>query len=120
MVSIGTRFACLTASRYTPTHHMRRECHRWFSHRIGRELGVVVLGHWGPPMIMFPTSGGDEEEYERQGLIGAIGEVIDGGKGKAFCVNLNHGDSFGSHGAHPLHRSWMQRQYDEYIRHEVI
>ena len=67
-------------------------------------------------MIMFPTSGGDEGEYERQGLIGAIGDLIDAGRVKAFCVNLNHGDAFANRRAHPLHRSWMQRQYDDYIR----
>jgi esterase/lipase superfamily enzyme len=99
---------------------MHREYHRWYSGRLGRDLGVVVYGHWGPPLIMFPTSGGDEWEYERQGMIGAIAEYIDGGRVKAFCVNVNHGDSFANHGAHPLHRSWMQRQYDAYIRHEVI
>src|SRR5471030_352101 len=134
MVSICTRVARLKPSRYTwacvgrpsgrpwhcYTNLMRREIHRWYSDRLGRELGVVVHGHWGPPMIMFPTSGGDEGEYERQSLIGAISEFIDAGKVKAFCVNLNHGDSFANRGAHPFHRSWMQRQYDEYIRHEVI
>jgi len=83
-------------------------------------MGVLVYGHWGPPLIMFPTSGGDEGEYERQSMIGAIADHIDGGRVKAFCVNINHGDSFGNRGAHPLHRSWMQRMYDEYIRHEVI
>jgi esterase/lipase superfamily enzyme len=83
-------------------------------------MGLVVYGHWGPPMIMFPTSGGDEEEYERQSLIAAIAEFIDAGRVKAFCVNTNHRDSFASHGAHPFHRSWMQRQYDEYIRREVV
>jgi esterase/lipase superfamily enzyme len=99
---------------------MRREHHHWYSDRIGREFGVVVHGHWGPPMLLFPTSGGDEEEYERQGLIAAIAEFIDAGTVKAFCVNVNHGDSFANRSAHPLHRSWMQRQYDAYIRHEVI
>ena len=44
-----------------------------------------MLGHWGPPMIMFPTSGGDEEEYERQGLIGAIAEHIDAGRVEYRC-----------------------------------
>ena len=83
-------------------------------------MRTVVLGHWGPPMIMFPTSGGDEEEYERQSLIGAIADLIDAGKVKAFCVNINHNDSFANRSAHPFHRSWMQRQYDAYIRHEVI
>jgi esterase/lipase superfamily enzyme len=83
-------------------------------------MGVVVLGHWGPPLITFPTSGGDEGEYERQSLVGAIAEFIDGGRVKVFCVNTNHGDSFANRGAHPFHRSWMQRMYDEYVRHEVI
>ena len=54
---------------------MRRESHGWHSDRLGRHMGVVVYGHWGPPMIAFPTSGGDEWEYERQGLIGAIGRA---------------------------------------------
>jgi len=99
---------------------MRREFHRWYSERVGRDMGVLVYGHWGPPMIMFPTSGGDEGEYERQGLIGAIGDFIDEGRIKAFCVDMNHGDSFANRGAHPLHRSWLQRQYDAYIRQEVV
>jgi esterase/lipase superfamily enzyme len=99
---------------------MRREVHRWYSDRILRDMTVVVLGHWGPPMIMFPTSGGDEGEYERLSLIGAISGHIDAGRIKAFCVNTNHADSFANRGAHPLHRSWMQRRYSDYIHEEVI
>ena len=99
---------------------MRRDAHHWHSDRLGRDMGVIVFGHWGPPLVMFPTSGGDEGEYERQSMIGALAELIDAGRVKVFCVNLNHGDSFANRGAHPFHRSWMQRQYDEYIRREVI
>lgn len=99
---------------------MRREQHNWYSHRVGRDMGVVVYGHWGSPMIAFPTSGGDEWEYDRQGLIGAMGEAIEGGRVKVFAVNTNHRDSFANRGAHPRHRSWMQRMYDEYIAEEVF
>lgn len=99
---------------------MNTDYHRWYSHRLGREMGVVVYGHWGPPMIVFPTSGGDEWEYDRQGMIAGLADAIDAGRAKLFCVNTNHGDSFANRGAHPAHRSWMQRQYDEYVRHEVM
>jgi esterase/lipase superfamily enzyme len=99
---------------------MHHEYHRWYSGRVGREMGVNVYGHWGPPMLLFPTSGGDEGEYERQGLIAALADFMDGGRLKAFCVNVNHGDSFANRGAHPRHRSWMQRQYDAYVRDEVV
>lgn len=99
---------------------MHRESHYWYSGRVGRDMGVAVYGHWGPPMIAFPTSGGDEWEYERQGLIGAIAGFIDAGRIKIFCVNTNHSDSFANRRAHPRHRSWMQHQYDQYVVHEVI
>jgi len=99
---------------------MRTEQHRWYSHRLGRELGLVVYGHWGPPLLMFPTSGGDEWEMQNMGLIPALSDFIDGGKVKVFSVDINAKDSFYNKGAHPLHRSWMQRMYDEYLRQEVV
>lgn len=83
-------------------------------------MGVVVYGHWGPPMLTFPTSGGDQWEYERQGLIGAMASAIDGGHVKVFSIDTNHRDSFANRGAHPRHRSWMQRQYDAYVADEVF
>jgi len=98
---------------------MRTEYHHWYSGRIGREFGVVVYGHWGPPLLMFPTSGGDEWEMDRQGMIGALADVIDAGRVKVFTVNANSGDAFYNKGAHPFHRSYMQAQYDAYIRDEV-
>jgi esterase/lipase superfamily enzyme len=99
---------------------MHREAHYWYSPRLGREMGVVVFGHFGPPMIAFPTTGGDDWEYERQGVIGAMAGAIGAGRVKVFCVNTNNGDSFGNERAHPRHRSYMQAQYDDYIVQEVM
>ncbi len=28
---------------------MKIDYHRWFSHRLGREMGVAIFGHWGLP-----------------------------------------------------------------------
>jgi len=99
---------------------MRREYQRWHSDRLGRSMGVLVCGHWGAPAIVFPTTGGDEWEFERQGVLDTLAGPIDAGRVKLYCVNVNHADSFGNRGAHPLHRSWMQRQYDEYVVRELI
>lgn len=99
---------------------MHREAHYWYSHRLGRDMGVIVFGHYGPPMIAFPTTGGDEWEYDRQGVIGAMSGAIDAGRVKVFCVNTNNADSFGNGRAHPRHRSYMQAQYDAYIVEEVM
>ena len=99
---------------------MRVEHHRWYSPRLGWDMGVAVFGGWGPPLLAFPTSHGDEWELDRQGLIGAVGDFIDAGRVKVFCVGSNNLDAFLNRGAHPFHRSWRQRMFDEYIRQEVI
>jgi esterase/lipase superfamily enzyme len=59
-------------------------------------------------------------ELERNGLIGALAEFVDAGRAKIFCVGSNNHESFLDRGAHPLHRSWRQRLFDEYIRDEVV
>src|SRR5205814_7657409 len=68
----------------------------WSSDVCSSDLSV--FGHWGPPMIVFPTSGGDEWECERQSMIAALGDAIEGGRVKLYCVNTNHGDSFANRG----------------------
>jgi len=83
-------------------------------------MGIAVFGHYGPPMLAFPTSHGDEWELQRHSLIGAIGDFIDAGRVKVFSVGSNNNDSFLNKGAHPFHRSWRQRVFDDYIRNEVI
>ncbi len=99
---------------------MRIEHHQWFSPRLGRELGLTVFGHFGPPVVAFPTSGGNEWEYKDRGLIDAIGDFLDAGRVKVFAVSANHDDSFHNAFAHPFHRSYAQRRYAEYVREEVV
>jgi esterase/lipase superfamily enzyme len=99
---------------------MQRDVRYWYSHRLGRDMGVVVYGHYGMPLLTFPTTGGDEWEYEQQGVIDAMAGFIEAGRFKVFSVNTNHRDSFGNRQAHPRHKSWMQARYDDYVYSEVV
>ena len=99
---------------------MKREYHRWHSPRLGLDLGVVVYGHWGPPLLGFPTSAGEEWELEGQGFISAISDFIDAGRVKFFTVNSINGLSFYNKGAHPFHRSYVQTVFDSYLVQEVV
>ena len=98
---------------------MKIERHAWHSPRLGREMGIIVYGHYGHPVVVFPTSGGDEREYEGQGMIAALAHHIDGGRVKMFCVNSVNNDSWYNKQAHPRHRSYVQAMYDAYIAFEV-
>jgi esterase/lipase superfamily enzyme len=83
-------------------------------------MGIKVYGHYGSPILVFPTSGGDENEYEGQGMISALASHIDGGRVKFFCVNSVNNQSWYDKGAHPRHRSYMQSMYDAYVADEVV
>jgi len=99
---------------------MQVEHHGWHSSRLGRVMGIRAYGHWGAPLLVFPTSGGDEWEYERQGMIDALSDHVEGGKVKIFCVNSINNESWYNRAAHPRHRSYMQSMYDAYIADEVV
>jgi esterase/lipase superfamily enzyme len=98
---------------------MSKEHHRWYTHRLGREMGVNVYGHYGMPILVFPTSGGDENEYEGQGMIAALAHHVDAGRVKFFCVSSVNNESWYDKQAHPRHRSYVQAMYDAYISFEV-
>ena len=83
-------------------------------------MGIRVHGHYGQPLLVFPTSGGDEWEYEGQGMISALQHHIDAGRVKFFCVNSVNNESWYNKAAHPRHRSYMQAMYDAYVAFEVV
>jgi esterase/lipase superfamily enzyme len=95
------------------------EHHGWHSPRLGRGMGIEVYGHYGAPIVVFPTSGGDQYEYAGQGMIEALAHWIDSGRVKLYCVNTVNNQSWYDKGAHPRHRSYMQAMYDAYIAEEV-
>jgi esterase/lipase superfamily enzyme len=98
---------------------MRRERHGWYSAGLGRQMDILVYGSYGYPLVVFPTSMGNEWEYEDREMIAAIADIIDAGRVKVFCVNSVNGDTWGSDTAHPRHKSWLQARYDDYMAQEV-
>ena len=51
---------------------MNREYHKWFSPRLGRDMELLVFGHGGLPVLVFPTSGGRFFEFEDRNMISAV------------------------------------------------
>ena len=45
---------------------------RWYSDRLEQEITVARWGHFGTPVLVFPTAGGDAEEIERHKLVGRL------------------------------------------------
>jgi esterase/lipase superfamily enzyme len=47
---------------------------------------TLAYGHYGRPVIAFPSENGQPSDWEERGMVGALGELIDGGRMKLYCV----------------------------------
>ncbi len=98
---------------------MDKEVTRWWSPRLEQDVQLVRWGHYGTPVLLFPTAGGDAEEIERFHLIGAIGHLIDAGRVKVFSTDSVAGRAWisGQHSGEFC--SLLQNRFDAFIYEEV-
>ena len=98
---------------------MYKEYHSWHSPILGMTMPVVIYGHYGPPLLFFPTAAADCEEYERFGLMDSIAHHIDAGKVKVFSIDSINRFSWMNKEIHPEERARRQVLYDAYVYQEV-
>jgi esterase/lipase superfamily enzyme len=93
---------------------------RWKSERLDREVTLARWGHYGQPVLLFPTAGGDAEEIERFLLIDALGGLIDAGRVKIYSCDSASGRALLAREGTPRHQMWLQNQFHQYVRHELV
>lgn len=99
---------------------MRREHHRWFSPRLDRDMELLVFGHGGARMLVFPTSMGRFYEWEDRGMVDALRHSIEQGWLQVTCVDSVDDDSWYAKWKRPGDRAMRHAQYDAYLRDEVL
>ena len=99
---------------------MHREYIAWDSPALGRKMDLLWYGHAGKPMIWFPTSAGRFYQNEDFGLVGAVGDLIDGGAIQVCCVDSVDSESFYARNRPPPDRIRRHDQYDQYLASEVV
>ncbi|AWB66229.1 esterase [Saccharobesus litoralis] len=99
---------------------MNREYHKWWSHNLERDMEMLVFGHAGAKVLVFPTRGGRFYEYENIRMVDRIRDKIESGKMQLFCVDSVDAESFYCFWAHPSGRIARHQQYEKYIVEEVV
>ncbi len=98
---------------------MKKDVTRWRSPRLDQDVQLVRWGHFGTPVLLFPTAGGDAEEVERFHLIRVLEPLIDDGRIKVYSTDSIAGRTWvsGDHSAEFCSR--MQNVFDDFIYSEV-
>jgi esterase/lipase superfamily enzyme len=98
----------------------RREISGWHSPILGQDMPIVSYGHWGHPLLLFPTAAADFLENERFGLIGAIGEALDAGRVRVFSINSINNQAWMDRGLPVREQARRQALYARYVEEEVV
>lgn len=93
---------------------------RWYSDRLQQPIGLARWGHYGTPVLVFPTAGGDAEEIERNGVVDACGPLIESGRVKLYSCDSVAGRAMVSAIGPPAYRMWLLNQFHDCVRHEVL
>ena len=100
----------------------RRDVGLW-SPAIGAEGRLLAYGHWGRPLLVFPSQEGRRTDFEERGMIDAIGDLLEAGRVKAYCVDSFDSGSWMAHDLpleerarrHGLFESWIIDQVVPFI-----
>ena len=93
---------------------------RWYSSRLEQDIGLVRYGHYGQPVLLFPTAGGDAHEAERQGLIDACSGLLAAGRVKIYSCDSVAGQALLHEHGSPAYRMWLFNQFHHAVRHELV
>jgi esterase/lipase superfamily enzyme len=86
----------------------------------GAMNGVAAYGHWGRPVVAFPAERGDAGEFERRGMIGAVGELLATGRLKLYCVDSFDHESWSNRSIPLEERARRHGAYEAWILGEVV
>lgn len=92
----------------------------WHSPRMEQDITLVRWGHWGQPVLLLPTAGGDAEEVERMGTVGAVWPLVEAGRIKLYSCDSIGGRALAAAWGTVEYRCWLLNRYQACLAEEVV
>ena len=92
----------------------------FYSNHLGRDIDLVSYGHWGVPILLFPSSMGDAFQNKNFGLIDSVADKIEAGVIKIYSIgSIDHDSFYGKHLAPKIRISNYVR-YSDFLLKELV
>lgn len=99
---------------------MNREYHKWLSDNLRCEMELLVFGHAGVRVLIFPTWRGRFYQYEDNGMVEVLRDRLEHGTLQLFCVDSFDAQSLYNREVLPRERIMRHIDFERYILHEVL
>ena len=99
---------------------MSREVAELWSDAIGAAGTVIRYGHWGRAVLVFPTERGRASDFENNGMLGAVGGLVEAGRLKVYCVDSYDAGSWSNRDIPLEERARGHARYESWILDDVV
>jgi len=99
---------------------MHREYYRWSSPSLQRDMELLLFGHAGARILVYPTSMGRFFDWENRGLVNILSDRIDNGLLQLCCLDSVDAESWYASHKPPAERIQRHQQFDDYVAKEVV
>lgn len=100
--------------------NITRDYHKWHSPILGREMELLVFGHAGQRLLVFPTRKQRFFEYEDHGMVCSLRHAISAGELQLICVDGLDAENLYCFDIAPEERIERHLLYERYIIEEVL
>lgn len=87
---------------------------------IGAPGRVLAYGHWGRPLLAFPSEQGSASDWEDRGMLGAVADLLEAGRVKVYCASSYDSESWHAHGLPLEERARRHGAYEDWIVSQVV
>ncbi len=99
---------------------MKRRHEMLESAAMGRRVHLWAFGHWGAPLLVFPSAAGFAHEWDRQGMVEVLAPLINGGRLKLYCPESNVSQTWTDRESDPRLRMQRHKAYEQFILQDLV
>ncbi|MDX6261444.1 MAG: hypothetical protein QOH84_3132 [Kribbellaceae bacterium] len=87
---------------------------------LDRPGTLIRYGHYGRPVLVFPSEQGRAWDYENNGMVGAVADLIEAGRVKLYCVDSYDHVSWSDRSIPLEERARRHGLYESWILDHVV
>ncbi|GAA1158405.1 esterase family protein [Ornithinicoccus hortensis] len=99
---------------------MEREQAEIYGEGLDRPGTVIRYGHYGRPVMAFPSEAGRAWDYENNGMVDAVSDLVEAGRIKIYAVDSFDASSWSNYGLPTEERARRHTAYENWIVNHVV
>ncbi len=99
---------------------MQKQLHKFDNNFMGREFYLWSYGHYGQPILVFPSAAGMAHEWEAEGMLDLLAPLLDAGKIKLYCPESNVAQTWNNKHTHPADFIKAHQAYEHFIVNQIV